>query len=204
MKILAVLAHPNPKSFTRALMDEFVASAESAGHAITIADLNAEEFDPRFNLDDVAVYNGLAEVTEGIAAEQKRVAEADAMVFFFPLWWWSMPSILKGWIDRVFNAGFAFNYIEGISSGLLAHKKVALFCPAATDVGQYRKYGYHGALQRLVDAGIFGYCGITDVQTHIFPEVEANEEARAKHLAFARAAAESFKDSSGLGDVAFS
>ena len=136
MKILAVLAHPNPESFTRALMDEFVASAESAGHTITIADLNAEGFDPRFNLDDVAVYNGLAEVTEGIAAEQKRVAEADAMAFFFPLWWWSMPSILKGWIDRVFNAGFAFNYIEGISTGLLTHRKVALFCPAATDVGQ--------------------------------------------------------------------
>lgn len=204
MKILAVLAHPNRESFTGALMDEFVTSAESAGHSVTIADLYREGFDPRFNMDDVAAYGGLAEVTDAIASEQQRVNNADAIAFFFPLWWWSMPAILKGWIDRVFNSGFAFNYVDGHSVGLLTHKKVALFCPAATRKGVYRRYGYHGAFQRLVDAGIFGYCGITDVETHIFPEVEESDEARPKHLAYARAAALSFEESSGLDSDSFS
>lgn len=203
MKILAVLAHPNKDSFTRALMDEFVSAAESAGHSVTIADLNAEGFDPRFNMDDVAVYQGLAEVSEQIAAEQKRISDADAMAFFFPLWWWSMPAMLKGWIDRVFSSEFAFSFVDGHSTGLLPHRKVALFCTAATDRGAYRRYGYNAGFQRLVDAGIFGYSGIADVETHIFPEVEDNEEARIKHLAHTRAAALAFEDSSGLGNGAF-
>jgi len=204
MKILAVLAHPNTDSFTRALLDEFVASAESTGHSVVIADLHAEGFDPNFNMHDVAVYGGQAEVSDEIVAEQKRIMDADAMAFFFPLWWWSMPAILKGWIDRVFSSGFAFEFIDGHSSGLLTHKKVALFCPAATDQGYYRRYGYHSGFQRLVDAGIFGYCGIADVETHIFPEVEDNEEARERHLAHTRAAAQSFEGSSGLSSNAFS
>ena len=204
MKILAVLAHPNRDSFTAALMDEFVASAETAGHSIVIADLYAEEFDPRFDMDDVSHYGGLVEVPDVIATEHKRVKDADAMAFFFPLWWWSMPAILKGWVDRVLSSGFAFDFVDGHSTGLLTHRKVALFCPAATDQGYYRRYGYHSGFQRLVDAGIFGYCGISDVEAHIFPEVEDNEEARVKHLAYTRAAALSFEESSGLSSDAFS
>jgi putative NADPH-quinone reductase len=62
-------------------------------------------------------------------------------------------------------------------------QKVAMFYPAASDQGLYRRYGYHGAFQRQIDAGIFGYCGINEVETHIFPDVDANKGARVKHLA---------------------
>ncbi len=203
MKILVVLAHPNRNSFTGALLDEFVTSAQSVGHSIDTLDLYAEGFDPCYNMADVAVYEGRAEASPEVAAEQKRLMDADAMVFFFPVWWWSMPAILKGWVDRVFTSGFAFTYEGGKSLGLLKHKKVAMFCPAASDQGLYRRYGYHGAFQRQIDAGIFGYCGITDVETHIFPDVDASEDARVKHLAHTREAALSFEETSGLGNDAF-
>ncbi len=203
MKILAVLAHPNRNSFTGALLDEFTTSAQSAGHSIDIADLYTEGFDPRFNMADIAHYEGRADASTEVAAEQKRVIEADAMAFFFPVWWWSMPAILKGWVDRVFTSGFAFTYEGGSSVGLLKHGKVALFCPAASGQGLYRRYGYHGAFQRQIDAGIFGYCGIINVETHILPDVDASEEARAKHLAHTRNAALSFEKTGGLGSDAF-
>lgn len=203
MKILAVLAHPNRESFTGALLDAFKESAEAAGHTVTVADLYRERFDPIYNMDDDKVYQGEADVTADVAAEQKRMLEADAMVFFYPVWWWSMPAILKGWVDRVFTSGFAFTFENGVTNGLLKHKKVAQFCPAASDQGLYRRYGYHGAAQRQIDAGIFGYCGIRDVQTYILPEVDDNEKSREKHLALAREAGASFETSSGLSDDAF-
>jgi len=203
MNILAVLAHPNRTSFTGALLDEFVTAAESAGHRIDMLDLYAEGFDPRYNLADVEVYAGTAEPSDDVAAQQKRILAADAMALFFPVWWWSMQAILKGWVDRVFTSGFAFTYENGKSVGLLTHKKAALFCPAASDQGLYRRYGYHGAFQRQIDAGIFGYCGITDVETCIFPEIDENAEARARHLAHVREAGLSFETSSGLASDAF-
>jgi NAD(P)H dehydrogenase (quinone) len=203
MNILAVIAHPNKGSFTHALLDEFTSSAKSAGHEVNIADLYAEGFDPCFNMDDVGVYGGVSQVSDQIAAEQKRVTDADAIAFFFPIWWWSMPAILKGWVDRVFTSGFAFTFDGSNTAGLLTHRKAAMFCPAASDQGFYRRYGYHGVLQRQVDAGIFGYCGIADVQTHIFPEVEGDVETREKHLSYTREAALSFEQSSGLSNSAF-
>ena len=203
MKILAVIAHPNKESFTHALMNEFISSTESAGNTVVIADLYAEGFDPCFNMHDIALYGGAGAVSEEIAREHKRIMDAEAIVLFFPVWWWSMPAILKGWVDRVFTSGFAFTFEGGNTSGLLTHRKGAMFCPAASDHGFYRRYGYHNAMQRQIDAGVFGYSGIADVETHIFPNTEGSDETRASHLAHARQAGQSFAQSSSLGDKVF-
>lgn len=203
MNILAVLAHPDRNSFTGALMDEFISATESTGHIIDLLDLYREGFDPLYNMSDVDVYAGRGEPADDVAAEQKRIMDADAMAFFFPVWWWSMPAILKGWIDRVFTSGFAFTYEAGKSVGLLQHKKVVMFCPAASDQGLYRRYGYHGAFQRQIDAGIFGYCGIADVQTHIYPGVDEDKKARARYLEHVHNAGISFDTSSGLRNESF-
>lgn len=198
MKILAVLAHPNRNSFTGALLDEFTSAVQSVGHSIEIADLYAEGFDPCFSSEDLATYGGQAGTSPEVIAEQNRLIAADAVTFFFPVWWWSMPAILKGWIDRVFINGFAFTYEGEKTVGLLKHEKVAMFCPGACDQGLFRRYGYHAAFQRQIDAGIFGYCGISNVETHIFPDVDANEQARGRYLAHTREAALSFEQTSGL------
>lgn len=199
MKILAVLAHPERDSFTGALLDAFTESATAAGHDVTVADLCAEGFDPNYNSQDAALYAGGTNIPEDVATEQERILAADAMAFFFPVWWWSMPAILKGWIDRVFLKEFAFHFEGPNSYGMLKHKKVIMFCPAACDRGLFRRYGYHQAFQRQIDAGIFGYCGIPDVETLIFPEVEDNQEARERFLEQTRAVARDFETVSGLG-----
>ncbi|MBT7780009.1 MAG: NAD(P)H-dependent oxidoreductase [Rhodospirillales bacterium] len=203
MKILTVIAHPNEGSFTHALMNEFISSAKSAGNTVDVADLYAEGFDPCFNMHDIALYGGTGEVSDKIANEHKRVMDTDAIALFFPIWWWSMPAMLKGWVDRVFTSGFAFTFEDGNTKGLLTHRKAAMFCPAASDHGFYRRYGYHNALQRQNDAGVFGYCGIADVETHIFPNAEGSDETRASHLAHARQAGQSFAQSSSLDDDIF-
>lgn len=199
MKVLCVLAHPRRMSFTRALLDRFAEGLVESGHEYEIADLYRENFDPCYSEEDFDNYRGEGPLPDEIRREQARAAGADALALFFPVWWWSFPAILKGWIDRVFRHDFAVQYIDGAPVGLLAQRKAVLICPAAADRAAFRKYGYHSALQRQVDAGILGYCGIADVETFIFPDVDSDPAARAAHLEKAFEIGRDFSETSGLG-----
>ena len=97
MKVLVVLAHPRPGSFTRALLDSFVAGLEEAGHVAEIADLHAEGFNPCFQPGDHAQFeNGT--MPEDVLFEQARIERNDAIALVFPFYWWSFPALMKGWI----------------------------------------------------------------------------------------------------------
>ena len=116
MNVLIVYAHPEPRSLNGALKDFAVARLEAAGHAVQVSDLYAmgwqavldagdslerearERFDPSAT-SLRAFENGWQSVD--IAGEQDKLRWADTLILQFPLWWFSMPAILKGWIDRV-------------------------------------------------------------------------------------------------------
>ena len=199
MKVLCVLAHPKRESFTRALLDRFAEGLAEAGHAHEVADLYREGFDPCYSEADFDNYRGKGPLAEPILREQARLAGAEALALFFPLWWWSFPAILKGWVDRVFRHDFALRYVEGEPVGLLTQQKAVVMCPAAADRAAFRRYGYHSALQRQIDAGILDYCGIEDVETFIFPDVDSDPAARAAHLQKAFEIGRDFAETSGLG-----
>ena len=75
-----------------------------------VISLVAAAFDPRFNAADHAVHRRQATPPADVAAEQARIDRADARVLIYPVYWWSMPGILKGSIDRVFANGWAFDF----------------------------------------------------------------------------------------------
>ena len=116
MKILWVSAHPEPKSLNAALRSDALSALRGADHDIRTSDLYAMRWNPVVTADDfghdphhrllVGARSGQA-LTEGtlapdIRAEQRKLAWADAVIVQFPLWWYGMPAILKGWFDRVF------------------------------------------------------------------------------------------------------
>lgn len=120
MKALLVHAHPEPQSFVSAMRDVAVEALAANGHEVTISDLYEQNFDPVAKADDFAdrgnpdylVYakeqrHAAANETLplDIAREFERVCEADLLILTFPVFWFSTPAILKGWIDRVFLAG---------------------------------------------------------------------------------------------------
>ncbi|HHM7662737.1 TPA: NAD(P)H-dependent oxidoreductase [Pseudomonas aeruginosa] len=127
MNVLIVYAHPEPRSLNGALKDFAVARLEAAGHAVQVSDLYAmgwkavldagdslereasERFDPSAT-SLRAFENGWQSVD--IAGEQDKLRWADTLILQFPLWWFSMPAILKGWIDRVYACGFAYGVGE--------------------------------------------------------------------------------------------
>ena len=109
MHALIVVAHPDPKSLSHSVAAQLGEGVSRSGHSIEIANLAAEGFDPRSTAMDLAVHR--REVPPPAdAAEQARIDRADALVLVYPVYWWSMPGLLTGWIDRVLANGWAYEY----------------------------------------------------------------------------------------------
>ncbi|MDQ3646404.1 MAG: NAD(P)H-dependent oxidoreductase, partial [Actinomycetota bacterium] len=120
MHVLTVFDHPQRKHFPGVVLDAFVEGIVQAGHTAEVADLHAEGFDPRFNDADHAHFWGEPRPADSVR-EAVRVEAADALAFVFPVYWWSFPALLKGWIDRVFTAGWAYSVdAESTSRGHLS------------------------------------------------------------------------------------
>jgi NAD(P)H dehydrogenase (quinone) len=176
---------PRRDSYSGAVLDAFLAGLTEDGHTAEVADLYREGFEARFQSEDYSQFRGAA-MPEDIRREQARVDRADALAFVFPVWWWSFPAVLKGWIDRVFSEGWAYNFEPGMSRGRLRDRPTLLLGTGGSRESTYRKYGYGEAFRVQIDVGILGYCGLRDVGTHIFYDVEQSPEDRDRYLAEAR------------------
>ena len=109
MKLLLVYCHPDPESFGSAIRHAAVEALTSAGHELRQIDLYAEGFDPVMSLAERRSY--LADTGQNIAAVAPHVDAlrwAEGWVVVYPTWYYSMPAMLKGWLDRVWLPGVTF------------------------------------------------------------------------------------------------
>ncbi|UXN64293.1 NAD(P)H-dependent oxidoreductase [Phyllobacterium sp. A18/5-2] len=188
MHALIVVAHPDPKSLSHAIAAHVAEgiSLSAPDNTFEIADLVAEAFDPRFTAADLAVHRRLAPPPADVAAEQARIDRADALVLIFPVYWWSMPALLKGWIDRVFANGWAFDFRPDAKLvKKLRHLRVHLVGIGGSDAGAYARHGYASAMKTQIDHGIFDYCGACVATSELLLESETLDPAL--HLDTARA-----------------
>ncbi|VVP53938.1 NAD(P)H-dependent oxidoreductase [Pseudomonas fluorescens] len=169
-RVLIIYAHPEPSSLTRQLVDVSVECLTAQGHEVLQSDLYAmgwkaafdeHDFPERANLQRLSFGAESAHAyrhgcqTADVALEQDKVLAADAVIFQFPLWWYGMPAIMKGWIDRVWAAGLAHNfkdagntyrYGDGAFKGKRAILSVAVGGPAV----DYSPRGINGPLEQLL------------------------------------------------------
>lgn len=110
MRCLVIHAHPLDKSLTRHFLDVANATLAGAGHSVELLDLYPSDFDPRLTVHERASYYTQAYDRTGIEAEAKQLERAETLVLIFPTWWFGLPAILKGWFDRVFAPGIAFDH----------------------------------------------------------------------------------------------
>lgn len=163
MHALVVVAHPNTGSFSHAVANHIGKGIEDAGpdNSFELADLSAEGFDPRFTQGDLAGHEMIAPRPVDVVAEQQRIERADTLVLVFPIYWWSMPAIMKGWIDRVFSNGWAYEDKDGEKViKKLGHLKVHLVAIGGAGLGTFARHGYFGAMKLQIHQGIFDYCGV--------------------------------------------
>ncbi|HVI90569.1 MAG TPA: NAD(P)H oxidoreductase, partial [Dongiaceae bacterium] len=129
MRTLLVLAHPRRNSLSGAVAEAFAASATAKGHEIEWADLVAEGFDPVLREADEPDWNNPKKVySPAVGQEMARIERNAATVMVYPVWWWSMPAILKGWIDRVWNHGWAYG-----GGATYPHRRVWMLAVAGAD-----------------------------------------------------------------------
>jgi NAD(P)H dehydrogenase (quinone) len=189
MKVLCVLCHPRRNSLTGATLDAFVEGLAEAGHETEIADLHAERFDPVLWPPDEPDWNdGGKRYSDAVVAEMARIERNDAIALVFPVWWWSMPAMLKGWIDRVWNNGWAYGDTK------LAHRRAVLLALAAGSEKSYAKNKYDVAMEVQVVHGIMHYCGIADARLHMFYDTLDDDETRHALIARARDLGKTFGD----------
>lgn len=160
MHALVVVAHHDPRSLTHSLAAKLAEGLVHNGHSAEVADLFAEGFNPLFGPADHAVHHRTAAPADDVLAEQARIDRSDALVLVFPVYWWSMPALLKGWIDRVFSNGWAFDFSTQASMvKMLGRLNVHLIGVGGADAATFSKHGYERAMKTQIDHGIFDYCG---------------------------------------------
>ncbi len=172
MNTLIIYAHPEPQSFNAAMKQRAVDTLAARGHEVVVSDLYAMKFNPVAGPGDTtqpvdnsyfhlqieqaaALLNSTS--SSDIRTEQEKVRRAELLIFQFPMWWYSVPAIMKGWIDRVLSYGFAYG------GGASLQGKRALI--ATTTGGPEHSYqpdirGSVDLLLKHLTDGVFGLCGM--------------------------------------------
>lgn len=112
MRMLVIYCHPCAESFTAALRDRTLASLAAAGHETRLIDLYAEGFDPVMGGDERRRYHDAGANEEPVAAHLAALRWAEGLLFVYPTWWYGLPAMLKGWLDRVWIPHATFTMPE--------------------------------------------------------------------------------------------
>jgi putative NADPH-quinone reductase len=166
---LVVVAHHRTDSLTAHTARRAAAQLETAGYRVDLLDLHAEGFDPRMNTADQPDWgNRDKRYSQEVHAHMRRVLDADAVVAVFPVYWQSVPAILKGWIDRVWNYGFAY----GRSKPRLAGKRILWLGLAGATADDPVTAGMRTVLETGLNEGIAYYCGFSRSTVGLLTDAE--------------------------------
>jgi NAD(P)H dehydrogenase (quinone) len=208
MNVLIVFAHPEPRSLNGSLRDFAVQRLRAAGHSVEVSDLYAMDWKPTLDRadsllpDDGARFDASRASQQAfdqglqspdIALEQDKLRRADAVLFQFPLWWFSMPAIMKGWFERVYAYGFGYGVGEHsdrrwgdrYGEGQLAGKRAMLLVTTGGWESHYGARGINGPLDELlfpIQHGMLHYPGF-----EVLPPFVLYRTGRVDDAAFAAA-----------------
>lgn len=204
MNVLLVYAHPEPRSLNGSLKDFSVQRLQAAGHTVQVSDLYAMRWkaaldgadhldrpaDARFDpvLDSKRAYVSGSQSAD-IAAEQDKLRWADAVILQFPLWWFTMPAILKGWIDRVYAYGFGYGVGEHSDArwgdrygeGTLAGKRAMLVVTTGGWESHYGPRGVNGPIDDVlfpIQHGVLYYPGFEVLPPFVVYRTSRVDETR--------------------------
>ncbi len=181
MKVLIVHAHPEPKSFSTALKSVAMEEFESGGHEVRVSDLYAMHFNPVASANDFTIRadpdycvyaleqrHGVKtqSLAEDIQAELQKLLWCDLLVLNFPVFWFSTPAILKGWLDRVFVSGVTYGGKRFYERGGLNGKRALISVTLGGQEHMFDHDGIHGPLQLMLKHLLQGTLAYTGFQVH--------------------------------------
>ncbi len=164
MKTLIIVANPNTDSFSFGIANKYKELALLKHHQVKMIDLYRDNNQQPFHY---FINTEKEEVTKEMKYFQEKILWADELVFVFPVWWGSMPAILKNFFDWNFNSGFAFKYVNSRPKGLLTNKTVKVFTTAGTPTLIYTLSGAKRRLKNTFKKQIFEFCGMKLVEFNL-------------------------------------
>ncbi|CRL48327.1 MULTISPECIES: NAD(P)H-dependent oxidoreductase [Pseudomonas] len=201
MKVLIVHAHPEPQSFTAALRDQAVATLEAQGHEVQVSDLYAMNWNPVASADDFssrenpeylvyALEQRLGVKSQSLAPdiqqELDKLLWADLLILNFPIFWFSAPAMLKGWIDRVLVSGICYGGKRFYDQGGLSGKKALVTVTLGGREHMFGDGAIHGPLEdmlRPILRGTLAYVGFDVLEPFVAWHVPyISDEARKEFL----------------------
>jgi NAD(P)H dehydrogenase (quinone) len=175
MKHLVIVAHPVADSFTMSLTRAYTDQLEQLGHSQRTYDLYRMGFDPVLTAEELSwTAAGHAPANPTILKAQEDIRAADVLTIIYPLWWLSMPAMMKGYVDRVFARGFAYDSRDGVVHGLLSGKKSVLITVSGAPLPLLVQSGNWNAVQVLQDTHILRSTGFTLLEHVHFDEIVPN------------------------------
>jgi NAD(P)H dehydrogenase (quinone) len=179
MKIFIVHAHPEPQSFCSAMKDAAVETFQNLGHEVQVSDLHQMKWNPVASGDDFEIRSQSdylvyaleqresyksGQLSSDIQAEIEKLKWCDLLIFNFPMYWFSVPAIMKGWIDRVFVSGLCYGGKRFYDQGGLKGKKGLLAFTLGGREHMFGKDKIHGEMQTMLRPllrGSMAYVGLT-------------------------------------------
>ncbi len=178
--ITVILGHPDSNSYCGALASAYVQAAAEAGHSVKFFKLGDAQFDTTLHHG----YQNRQELEPDLKEIQDSITWAKHLVFIYPIWWGAMPSLLKGFFDRVFLPGYAFKYRDNsqfwdkLLAGRSAHAIVTMDTPPWYYCLIYKMPGHHQIKKTILE-----FCGIKPVKiTSLGPIRHASPAQREKWL----------------------
>ncbi|MBE3595395.1 MAG: NAD(P)H-dependent oxidoreductase [Candidatus Carbobacillus altaicus] len=183
MIVLIIYTHPNPKSFNAAILKEVERVLHEAGHTYAVINLYKDNFDPVLVYNDKIRRSDLKNHPE-TAHYRELVRQADHLIFIYPVWWYGVPAILKGFFDRVFVSGFAYRYDGMVPKGLLKRKS-AWVVYTIDSPGWYIRLVRRSAEWIVIRDAVLKFCGIRKVKRFMFAGVKRSSlKRRQRWLAY--------------------
>lgn len=157
-----IYAHPWEGSFNHAILTSITKDLESKKETFQVIDLYKDEFNPAFTAEELKFFNKGETPYELVKQYQKLLNQATELIFIFPVWWWDLPAILKGFIDKVMLSGFAILETKetGALTGLLTNIRKTTVITTSTSEKEYLENEAGNAIQgvfinrTLADLGI--------------------------------------------------
>jgi NAD(P)H dehydrogenase (quinone) len=172
MQHLIVVSHPLEDSITMKLARAYAQELQRLGHQLQIHDLYRMDFNPVMSAQELEPLSIGRTADADLARAQADVRAADALTIIYPLWWATMPAMMKGYIDRVFARGFAYEARNGVVQGLMGGKRCVLITLSGSPLSLLLDNGEWKAIDTLQDTHIFRSSGFELLEHLHFDEVE--------------------------------
>jgi NAD(P)H dehydrogenase (quinone) len=202
MRVFVVYWHSEPRSFNAAMFHKACETLAASGHEVISSDLHGMNFDPvssRKNFTSVKDPDYLklqieemnaTEIkgfSEEIEKEISKIEWCDLMIWQFPLWWFGLPAVLKGWVDRVFAMGRVYGGSKFYHSGVFHGKRALLSLTTGGPEEAYLKGAFNGEMTgilRPIHRGILQFVGFDVLRPQIvYGPAHMNDEQRKQALA---------------------